>query len=130
MENVRRIHGPEQGLPKGQFPPTKDRLASRLYSRALLTFMDAFSGYNQIKMAEEDQEKIAFITSQGLYCYNVMPFGLKNTGATYQRLVNKMFNNQIGRNMEVYVDDMLVKSEEELKHLDNLRETFTTLRQH
>ena len=54
--------------------------------------MDAFSGYNQIKMAEEDQEKIAFITSQGLYCYKVMPFGLKNVGATYQRLVNKMFN--------------------------------------
>ena len=57
----------------------------------LLTFMDAFSGYNQIKMAKEDQEKTAFITSQGLYCYKVMPFGLKNAGATYQRLVNKMF---------------------------------------
>jgi len=58
----------------------------------LLTFVDAFSGYNQIQMAEEDQEKKAFITSQGLYCYRVMPFGLKNVGATYQRLVNYMFN--------------------------------------
>ena len=58
-------------------------------------------------MAEEDQEKTTFITSQGLYCYKVMHFGLKNVGATYQRLVNKMFNKQIGRNMEVYVDDML-----------------------
>ena len=94
----------------------------------LLTFMDAFSGYNQIKMDEEDQEKTAFITSQRLYCYKVMPFRLKNAGATYQRLVNKMFNKQIGRNMEVYVDDMLVKSKEELAHLDNLRETFTTLK--
>ena len=96
----------------------------------LLTFMDTFSRYNQIKMAEEDQEKIAFITSQGLYCYKVMPFELKNAGATYQRLVNKMFNRQIGRNMEVYVDDILVKSKEELAHLDDLRETFATLKQY
>nr|XP_023896291.1 uncharacterized protein LOC112008185 [Quercus suber] len=92
--------------------------------------MDAFSGYNQIKMADEDQEKTAFITSQGLYCYNVMPFGLKNAGATYQKLVNKMFVKQIGRNMEVYVDDMLIKSKEELAHLDDLRETFKTLKQY
>ena len=81
-------------------------------------------------MDEEDQEKTAFITSQGLYCYKIMPFGLKNAGATYQRLVNKMFNKQIGRNMEVYVDDMLVKSKEELTHLDDLRETFVTLKQY
>ena len=74
----------------------------------LLTFMDAFSGYNQILMAEEDQEKTAFVTSQGLYCYRVMPFELKNAGATYQRLVNQMFKKQIGRNVEVYVNDMLV----------------------
>ena len=90
--------------------------------------MDAFSGYNQIKMDEEDQEKTTFITSQGLYCYKVMAFRLKNVGATYQRLVNKIFNKQIGRNMEVYVDDMLVKSKEELVHLDDLRETFATLK--
>ena len=96
----------------------------------LLTFMDTFSGSNQIKMVEEDQEKIAFITSQGLYCYKVMPFRLKNAGATYQRLVNKMFIKQIERNMEVYVDDTLVKSKEESTHLDDLQETFTTLRQY
>ena len=59
-----------------------------------------------------------------------MPFGLKNVGATYQRLVNKMFNKQISRNMEVYVDDMLVKSKEELAHLDDLKETFKTLKQY
>ena len=81
-------------------------------------------------MDEEDQEKTAFITSQGLYCYKVMPFGLKNAGATYQRLVNKMFNKQIGRNMEIYVDDMLVKSKEELTHLDDLKETFTSLKKY
>ena len=86
----------------------------------LLTFIDAFSRYNQIKMAKEDQEKTAFTTSQGLYCYKVMPFGLKNTRATYQRLVNKMFSKQTRRNMEVCVDDMFVKSKEEFAHLDHL----------
>ena len=91
--------------------------------------MDAFSEYNQIKMLEQDQEKTAFITSQGLYCYKVMPFGLKKARATYQRLVKKMFSKQIGRNIEVYVDDMLVKSKEEFAHLDDLEETFITLRQ-
>ena len=81
-------------------------------------------------MAEEDQEKTFFITSQGFYCYKVMPFGLKNTGATYQRSVNKMSSKQISWDMEVYVDDMLVKSREELAHLDDLKETFTTLKQY
>ena len=90
--------------------------------------MDAFSGYNQIQMVEEDQEKTAFITNQGLYCYRVMPFGLKNVGATCQRLVNQMFKKQIGRNVEVYIDDMLVKSKEEEDHLDDLKETFNTFR--
>ena len=108
--------------------PRIDQLVDSTAGHKLLTFMDAFSGYNQIKIAEEDQEKTAFITSQGLYCYKVMPFRLKNAGATYQRLVNKMFNKQIGKNMELYVDDMLVKSKEELAHLDNLRETFATLK--
>ena len=114
---------------KDSFPlPRIDQLVDSTTGHKLLTFMDAFLGYNQIKMAEEDQEKTAFITSQGLYCYKVMPFGLKNAGATYQRLVNKMFNKQIGRNMEVYVDNMLVKSKEELAHLADLRETFATLK--
>ena len=81
-------------------------------------------------MAEEDQEKTAFVSSQGLYCYKVMPFGLKNAEATYQRLVNQMFEKQIGRNVEVYIDDMLVKSKEEEDHLDDLKETFNTLRQY
>ena len=81
-------------------------------------------------MSEEDQEKTTFITSQGLYYYKVMPFGLKNVRATYQRLVNMMFSKQIRRNMEVYVDDMLVKNKEEFAHLDDLKETFITLRQY
>ena len=64
--------------------------------------MDAFFRYNQIRLDEVDQEKTSFVSSQGLFCYKVMPFGLKNAGATYQRLVNKMFAPQIGRNVEVY----------------------------
>ena len=79
-------------------------------------------------MVEEDQEKTTFITSQGHYCYRVMPYGLKNARATYQRLVKKIFSKQIGRNIEVYMDDMLVKSKEELTYLDDLKETFATLR--
>ena len=89
--------------------------------------MDAFSGYNQIKMSEANQEKTSFVTSQGLFCYKIMPFGVKNAGATYQRLMNKMFAHQIGRNVQVYVDDMKVKSVREDNHLSNLRETFDTL---
>ena len=90
--------------------------------------MDAFSVYNQIKMKEADQEKTSFVTNQGLFCYKVMPFGLKNAVVTYQRLINKMFSHQIGRNVQVYVDDMLVKSQCEDDHLDDLRETLDTLR--
>ena len=90
--------------------------------------MDAFSGCNQIRMHEDDQEKTLFVTSQGLFCYRVMPFGLKNAGATYQRLMNRMFASQIRRNVQVYVDDMLVKSRREEDHLEDLRETFDTLR--
>ena len=79
-------------------------------------------------MKEEYQEKTSFVTSQGLFCYKVMPFGLKNAGATYQRSMNKMFTHQLGRNVQVYVDDMLVKSVRENDHLSDLQETFNTLR--
>ena len=78
--------------------------------------MEEFLGYNQILMDEEDQENTLFVTSQGLYYYKVMPFGLKNARATYQRLVNRMFSHHIGRNVEVYVDDMLVKIKDKANH--------------
>ncbi|KAL5562066.1 hypothetical protein UlMin_031813 [Ulmus minor] len=93
----------------------------------LLSFMDAFSGYNQILMHPEDQEKTSFVTERGIFCYKVMPFGLKNAGATYQRLVNKMFSNYLGKTMEVYIDDMLVKSLSAEQHLDHLRQAFEFL---
>jgi hypothetical protein len=120
-----------KACPKDSFPlPRIDQLVDSTAGHKMLTFMDAFSGYNQIVMDEIDQEKTSFITSRGFFCYKVMPFGLKNAGATYQRLMNRMFHDQIGRNVEVYVDDMLVKSKEESDHLDDLRETFETLRKY
>ena len=81
-------------------------------------------------MDEVNQDKTSFITSQGLFFYKMMPFGLKNAGATYQRLVNHMFCSQIGWNIEVYVDGILVKSLDYKKHLDDLQKTFNTLRQY
>ncbi|KAM2220885.1 hypothetical protein ACFX1S_020029 [Malus domestica] len=92
--------------------------------------MDAYSGYNQILMNPPDQEHTAFTTDNGLYCYKVMPFGLKNVGATYQRLVNSMFTEQIGKSMEVYVDDVLVKSKHADQHITNIYETFTILKRY
>ena len=86
--------------------------------------MDAFSSYNQIRMDPSYQENTSFVTGQGTYCYQVMPFGLKNIGATYQRLVNNMFQKQIGTSMEVYIDDMLVKSVKAGLHVNHLVEAF------
>ena len=90
--------------------------------------MDVYLGYNQIPMHVPDQEHTFFITDRGLYCYKIMPFGLKNVGATYQRLVNMMFKEQIGKTIEVYVDDMLVKSKVALDHITHLAHMFRILR--
>jgi hypothetical protein len=120
-----------KACPKDSSPlPRIDLLVDSTSGHQLLSFMDAFSGYNQIQMAEVDQEKTSFITDRGLYCYKVMPFGLKNAGATYQRLVNKMFEKQMGRNVEVYVDDMLVKNVQAPDHVSDLKETFDTIRRY
>ncbi|GKC78511.1 reverse transcriptase domain-containing protein [Tanacetum coccineum] len=87
-------------------------------------FLDAYKGYHQIQMAESDEEKTAFHTSHGVYCYTKSPFGLKNAGSTYQRLVDKAFDSQAGRNIEVYVDDLVIKSHTEAKMLRDIDETF------
>ena len=94
----------------------------------LLSFRDAFLSYNQIRMDPNDQEKASFMIGHGTYCYQVMPFGLKNAGATYQRLVNRMFQKQIGASMEVYIEDMLVKSVKAELHVDHLAESFQVLK--
>ncbi|KAL0367493.1 UNVERIFIED_CONTAM: Retrovirus-related Pol polyprotein from transposon opus [Sesamum radiatum] len=93
----------------------------------LMSFLDAFQGYNQIRLTDEDQKKTSFVTDQGIFCYNVITFGLKNAGATYQRLVNNMFREQIGKNMEVYIDDMLVKSKRREDHSQDLQACFDIL---
>ncbi|KAK0578013.1 hypothetical protein LWI29_003667 [Acer saccharum] len=120
-----------KACPKDSFPlPRIDQLVNATAGHELLSFMDVYLGYNQIRMNKADEEKTSFTTDQGLYCYKVMPFGLKNTGATYQRLVNRIFAWQIGRNMEVYVDDMLTKSTTVEKHSEDLKETFDILRKY
>ena len=120
-----------KACPKDSFPlPHIDMLVDATAGHELLNFMDAFSGYNQILMHPDDQEKTAFITERGIFCYKVMPFGLKNAGATYQRLVNKMFADYLGDTMEVYIDDMLVKSLLAEQHLDHLRQAFEVLQKY
>ncbi|XP_010473468.1 PREDICTED: uncharacterized protein LOC104752905 [Camelina sativa] len=107
--------------------PHIDQLVEATAGNQLLSFMDAFSGYNQIAISPADREKTAFITDRGTYCYKVMPFGLKNAGATYQRLVNTMFADLLGKTMEVYIDDMLVKSLIADQHVQHLAECFDIL---
>ena len=94
----------------------------------MLSFLDAFSGYHQIPMALTDEEKTAFITPHGLYCYKVMPFRLKNAGATYQRLMTKIFKPLVGRTVEVYIDDIVVKSKTREEHAHHLQKVFHLLR--
>nr|GEW18134.1 reverse transcriptase domain-containing protein [Tanacetum cinerariifolium] len=91
-------------------------------------FLDAYKGYHQIQLAEADEEKTAFHIGQGVYCYTKMPFGLKNADATYQRLMDKAFEGQVGRNIEVYVDDLVVKSHTKAEMVRDIEETFCTLR--
>ena len=118
-------------MPKRQFPlPRINLIVDATAGHELLSFMDAFSCYNQISMDPNDQEKTSFITGQGTYCYRVMPFGLKNAEATYQRLVNRMFQKQIGTSMEVYIDDMLVKSTTTEHHIAHLAEAFPILKKY
>ena len=118
-----------KACPKDSFPlPRIDLIIDATTGHELLSFIDAFSDYNQISMDPGDQEKTLFVTAQGTYCYRVMSFGLKNPGATYQRLVNRMFQKQIGTTMEVYIDDMLVKSTTAGLHIAHLSEAFQILR--
>jgi hypothetical protein len=92
--------------------------------------MDAYSGYNQIKMNVADAPSTAFMTNTCNYFYKVMPFGLKNAGATYQRLMDRVFSQQIGKNLEVYIDDMVVKTPEDGNHSDDLAEILASVRRY
>ena len=120
-----------KACPKYSFPlPGIDQLVNLTVGHKLLSFMDAYSRYNQIPMYEPDEEHTFFITYRGLYCYKAMPFSLTNAGATYQRLVNEIFKDLIGKSMEVYVDDMLVKSKIVGNHIEPLNQMFNILRKY
>ena len=95
-----------------------------------MNFLDAFQGYHQIPLALDDQEKTAFVTPIGNYHYKVMPFGLKNAGSTYQRMMTRMFELQLGKNIEIYINDMVVKSKMVSKHVGDLRAIFEILRKY
>ena len=97
--------------PRDNFPlPHIDTLVDNIAKHSLFSFMDGFSGYNQIRMAPEDMEKTTFLTMWGTFCYKVMPFGLKNAGATYQRAMVTLFHDMMHKEIEVYMDDMIEKS--------------------
>ncbi|KAL0420910.1 UNVERIFIED_CONTAM: Pro-Pol polyprotein [Sesamum latifolium] len=120
-----------KACPKDFYPlPRIDQLVHSTSGYELLSMMDTSQGYHQIMLAPEDCKKVSFITSPGTFCYVAMPFGLKNAAATYQRLVDKIFCPQIGRNVEVFVDDMLVKSKRARDHVANIEETFSVLRKY
>src|ERR1044072_4327487 len=117
--------------PKDFYPlPNIDKLVVGAFGNARLSLMDAYSGYNQIRMHPSDEDKTAFMTANENYCYRTMPFGLKNAGATYQRLMDKVFSRQIGKTMEVYVDDMIVRAESDERHCKYLEEAFQSNRPH
>ncbi|KAK8695024.1 hypothetical protein V6N13_072566 [Hibiscus sabdariffa] len=117
--------------PKDNFPlPHIDTLVDNTAGHSWFSFMDGFSGYNQIKMHPEDMEKTTFVTLWGTFCYKVMPFGLKNAGETYQRAMVTLFHDVMHKEIEVYVDDMIAKSQMEEEHLQNLRKLFLRLRKY
>ena len=110
--------------------PRIDQLVDATVGHPRMSFLDAFLGYHQIPLATDDQEKITFVTPVENYHYKVMPFGLKNAGSTYQRMMTKMFKLQLGKNVEVYIDDMVVKSKLVSEYLMDLASIFEILRKH
>ena len=120
-----------KACPKDPFPLLRiDQLLDATVGHPWMSFLDAFQGYHQIPLALDDQEKMSFITPVGNYHYKVMPFCLKNAGSTYQRMMTKMFEAQMGKNIEVYIDDMVVKSKMVSEHIGDLTNIFKILRGH
>ncbi|KAL0419121.1 UNVERIFIED_CONTAM: Retrovirus-related Pol polyprotein from transposon [Sesamum radiatum] len=120
-----------KACPKDFYPlPRIDELVDSTFGCELLRMMDASQEYHQIMLAPEERKRAKFITSTGTFCYVTMPFRLKNEGATYQRLVDNIFHPKVERNVEVYVDNMLVKSKDARNHIADLEETFAVLRKY
>jgi hypothetical protein len=117
--------------PKDPFGlPRIDQVIDSMAGCDLLCFLDCYSGYHQIAIKEEDQEKTAFSTPFGTYCYTTMSFGLKNAIATYQRAIQKCFKTQLNKNVEAYADDVVVKTRSSDTLIANLEETFASLREY
>lgn len=120
-----------RACPKDFYPlPNIDQLIDSTVGNEMLSFMDAFAGYNQIKLSKEDQDETAFITYKGVFAFIVLPFGLLNLGATFQKAMDTIFSSQIGWNIHIYVDDMIVKSVKASDHISELIETFKNIRKH
>ena len=118
-----------RACPKDLFlMPKINRLVDATYRHQRMSFLDTFQGYHQVALATEDQEKMAFISLDANYHYTIMPFKLKNAGATYQRMMMRMFRDKIGRMVEVYIDDMVVKIKQEVWHIKDLQRVFKVLR--
>jgi dsDNA-binding SOS-regulon protein len=117
--------------PKDPFGlPRIDQVIDSTAGCDLLCFLDCYSGYHHITIKEEDQEKTAFITPFGAYCYMTMSFGLKNAGATYQRAIQACFKRQLNKNIEAYVDDMVIKTRNSDTLITDLEDTFASLREY
>ena len=117
--------------PKDHFLiPQIDQLVDTIVGHPRMSFLDAFQGYHQIHLVLDDQEMTVFVTPIRNYLYKVMPFGLKNVRATYQRMMTRMFKPQLGNNIEIYIDDMVVKSKAKYEHVNDLRNIFRILRRH
>ena len=117
--------------PKNPFPMLKiDQLVDATVGHPRMNFLDAFQDYHQIPLALDDQEKTAFVTPIENYHYKVIPFGLKNAWSTYQRMMTRMFESELGKNIKIYIDDMVVKSKMVSEHLGYLRAIFQILRKY
>ena len=110
--------------------PRIDQLMDATVSHSRMSFLDAFQGFHQIPLALGDHEKTVFVTPTGNYHYKVMLFGLKNARSIYQRIITRMFKPQLGKNIEIYIDDMVVKSKVVFKHVEDLENIFEILRKH
>ena len=120
-----------KACPKDPFPmPKIDQLVDATVGHPRMSFLDAFQGYHQIPLALDNQEKTTFVTPIRNYHYKVMSFDLKNAGSIYQRMMTRMFESQLGKNIEIYIDDMVVKSKMVSEHLGDLQAIFEILRKY
>jgi hypothetical protein len=118
-----------KATPKDNFPlPRTDQVIDSAANAAIMSLLDCFSGYHQCWMVKEDEEKTSFITPFGTFCFVRMPEGFKNASPTFTRMTGEVFKPQIGRNIQAYVDDIIVKSDDRSNHISDLAKTFANMR--